>query len=232
MCCWRLISYFPQAADVRSRREVPWGRSDRPRPGEPSSAATLCQPKARENCGVPATPAGWKDAAVSRSCSPALGYLRWHKIVGDFSWICSVVSDFHPFICFTAGSGDWNSSGVPTHTSSRTTLSRRIFFIPKAFNRVRYNFSIYPNSFAGRHRSGSASFFCCVMPNAWGWGVGEQSHNLHSGGWRAELCAFCEDVSNEEGDCNIVLMPFALLVFLPLVFEARGFFKSPKVFFN
>lgn len=37
------------------------------------------------------------------------------KAVGGFSWICSVVSEFHPFICFAAGSGDWNPSGVPTH---------------------------------------------------------------------------------------------------------------------
>lgn len=74
------------------------------------------------------------------------GYLRWYKIVGVFSWICSVVSDFHPFICFTPGSGDWNPSGVPTHQQQDNALLSRIFFVPKAFNRVRYNFSIFPYS--------------------------------------------------------------------------------------
>ncbi|XP_031961976.1 meiotic recombination protein DMC1/LIM15 homolog isoform X1 [Corvus moneduloides] len=42
--------------------------------------------------------------------------------------MCSVVSDFHPFICFPAGSGDWNPSGVPTHQQQENApLSRRIF---------------------------------------------------------------------------------------------------------
>lgn len=60
------------------------------------------------------------------------------KVVGGFSWTCSVVSDFHPFICFTAGTGDWSPSGVPTHPQQlNAPLSRGIFFVPKAFNRVR-----------------------------------------------------------------------------------------------
>lgn len=125
------------------------GRIAPARAREPSSAAIFCQPKPGGNSRerLPLTPAGWKYTAASRSCSPTLGYLKWHQIVGGFSWIFSVISDFHPFICFTAGSGDWNPSGVPTHQEKgNAPLSRRVIFVPKAFNRVRYNFSIFPYS--------------------------------------------------------------------------------------
>lgn len=54
--------------------------------------------------------------------------------------------------------------GAPTHQQQEDPpLNRRILFIPKAFSRVWYNFFGFPSYCAGRHRSGSALFFCCEM---------------------------------------------------------------------
>lgn len=122
----------PPALGPGSRALLPFSAS--PSPRGIAGTGSLSHPEAGSS-------------VASRSCSPTLGYLRWNKTVGGFSWICSVVSDFHPFICFPAGSGDWNPSGVATHQQQENApLSRRIFFVPKAFSRVRYGFSIFPCS--------------------------------------------------------------------------------------
>lgn len=106
-----------ELTDVRCRRGAPWGRSDRglPRPRQPSSAAIFCPPKPGGIAGSGSL--SHRRLEGHRGIQVLLTYpwvLEVAKVVDGFSWICSVVSEFHPFICFAAGSGDWNPSGVPT----------------------------------------------------------------------------------------------------------------------
>lgn len=139
-----------ELTDMRCRRAAPWGRSDRslPRPRQPSSAAIFCWPKPG---GIAGSGSLSHPQAGRTPRYPGVAHLPLGTWGGKGCWwffmdllCCLRISPFYLLRCRQWWLESFRCANTPA--AGQRSLSRRIFFVSKSFNRVRYNFSVFPYS--------------------------------------------------------------------------------------